>query len=316
MEKIFSLVLAGCLVFGVSAIAKAQPPEPLVQLPPKHFPRSPENTTQGFIRDSGNLGAYYSDYVEGYDPGNPALQEILQEINGIIKQDIGKFVLTAKDITIVPNPQNSDLATADFTLEFSDAVLGLRLAQKDSVQLKRHPIPNNEAGGKNEYWSILPGDPQNYFKSFETVEDKTGFTERLATLLAYPKQMLPKIHLQQSELQLKQLGLALMMFSQDYNNQLVFTPQDYMEKLTPYVKNKAVFTAPDENSREISYGVNPNIAGLKLTGSLDYGDIVAFYLGKDQKLDFRYDGLSPVCFLDGHVEAVTPEEAKNLQWKP
>lgn len=44
--------------------------------------------------------------------------------------------------------------------------------------------------------------------------------------------------------------------------------------------------------------------------------IVAFYLGHDQKLDFRFGGLTPVCFMDGHVKDVTPEEAKSLQWKP
>jgi prepilin-type processing-associated H-X9-DG protein len=44
--------------------------------------------------------------------------------------------------------------------------------------------------------------------------------------------------------------------------------------------------------------------------------LVALYLGRDQKLDFRYGGLSPVCFVDGHVKAVTPEEAKSLRWEP
>jgi len=315
MKKIYQVLLSSSLVFSVSTIAKAQPPEPTepaIQLPPLHYSRTSEDTVQRFISESAMGNATYpNDYVEGVDNSNAALPQI----GGIRKLDLGNFVLAARDITISPNPQSPDLVTANFTLEFSDDALGLKLAQKDSVELKRHLIPNNKQEGKNEYWSIVPGDPQKYFEDNSSPE-KSGFTERLATLFAYSKEMLPKIHLQQSELQLKQLGLALMMFSQDYAEQLVFTQENYVEKLTPYLKNKTIFVAPGTNADATNFTINPNIAGLKLTQDLDYEDTVAFYLGKDQKLDFRYDGLSPVCFLDGHVEAISPEEAKNLEWQP
>jgi len=53
-----------------------------------------------------------------------------------------------------------------------------------------------------------------------------------------------------------------------------------------------------------------NAAGIQNPSTL-----VSIYQGHDQKLDFKYDGHSVVGFMDGHVKAVTPEEAKNLRWK-
>jgi hypothetical protein len=43
---------------------------------------------------------------------------------------------------------------------------------------------------------------------------------------------------------------------------------------------------------------------------------VAFYEGENQTLDFRHDGHAHVGFATGHVEAVTPQQAKTLRWKP
>jgi len=312
MKKIFSLLLAGSLVFGISAIANAQPPEPApAALNNQHWKRSPEETIGQFLNacSSGAL-PFITDLVEGVNLNNPSSPAIQKAVNA----SLGNFVLDAENIKTSPDGQNPGLITATFTLDFRDYAMGFRIQQNDSVQLKRHFIRAGIAGADNEYWSIVPGNPQKYF--YSTNDQRSGFTEKLATLIAYPKQMLPQIYLHQSEVQLKQLGLAFVMFTQDYNERIDVTQEDFKKRLTPYMKNASIFTAPDDPLGTTSFNINPNIVGLPMSAFTDVDDTVAFYLGKDQKLDFRYDGLSPVCFLDGHVEAVTPEEAKNLQWKP
>ena len=92
--------------------------------------------------------------------------------------------------------------------------------------------------------------------------------------------------------------------------------QNFRKKLTPYLKNDLVFTAPGDPAGTTSYDVNANVVGLSLADFTAPSETIAFYQGHDQKLDFRYGGLSPVCFMDGHVKAVTPEEAKTLRWAP
>ena len=43
---------------------------------------------------------------------------------------------------------------------------------------------------------------------------------------------------------------------------------------------------------------------------------VMFYEGQNETPIFRYDGRAAICFADGHVTLVTPDEAKSLIWKP
>lgn len=315
MKKVTQLLLAGSLVFAGATAAKAQPPGPIIPKFQQPIPRTPETTIQEFVDWMSGLYIFQNDYVEGINKDNPEPVEI----DKMLQQDIGQLALTAKNINISPDPQNADLVRANYILEFSDDALGIHLTQNDNIELKRHLTPNNDFGDGNEYWSIIPGNPQTYFESSPNdipAPGGQGFTAHMATLAAYPQVMLPKIHLRQSEMQLKQLGLALMQFSQDYNERLDFTQQNFKEKLTPYLKNVSIFTAPGDLPGTSSYDVNLNILGLNLAAFTSPSDTVAFYLGHNQQLDFRYGGHAPVCFMDGHVEAITPDGAKNLRWKP
>jgi hypothetical protein len=316
MKKVFSLLLAGGLVFGVSTIAKAQPPQGYVVPQYGQQARSPEETIRQFL-SSGGL-AFFTDLVETHqdtniprpdDPNGPK-----PEYDATIAASVGHFVLDAENIKTIQNIHNSNVVTASFTLDFHDPAMGFQMKQNDSVQLKRHFIHAGKTGVDNEYWSIIPGDPQKYFASNDN--RRSGFTEKLATLVAYPGQIFPQIFLRRSEFQLKQLGAGLKMFVWDYDNRINLTQQNFKESLTPYVDSPDFFTAPGDSADTTSFNINPNIVGLPISAITDRKNTIAFYLGKNQKLDFRYDNLSPVCFMDGHVKAVTREEAKSLRWKP
>jgi len=79
MKKIYSLLLAGSLVFGVSTIATAQPPEPNYQIPPIFDytcpgGQTPELAIQKFFMNVEGPYDKAAKIVAGADPDNPALQ--------------------------------------------------------------------------------------------------------------------------------------------------------------------------------------------------------------------------------------------------
>jgi len=307
----YSLLLASSLVIGVSAMAKAQPPEPVsIEYPSQNFLN---DIIYDFYRSfnirDGNLASIH---VEGQATDSRGLDEICS----IIAARLGDISVVPTDARYIIDPQNPNLITVNFTLKFNYNGLNFHIAQADRVVLKRHDAHNGVQ------WLIVPGDPQKYFNSplvglpAKADQSISGITENIATLVAFPEKLLPVVHLRQSMVQLKTIGLAMMYFLQDYDERLDFDQQNFRKKLTPYLKNDLVFTAPSDSAGTTSYDVNTNVVGLSLADFTSPSETVAFYMGHDQKLDFRYGGLSPVCFMDGHVEAVSPEEAKNLRWTP
>ena len=101
---------------------------------------------------------------------------------------------------------------------------------------------------------------------------------------------------------LKQLGTALMMYTQDYDE--VLPPMKKYEKMQeiimPYVKNLNAFTNPDTKE---PYKANPVISGVSLAKIAEPTEIVAFYEAGPAK-----DGTRGVCFLDGHVKRIKEED--------
>ena len=117
----------------------------------------------------------------------------------------------------------------------------------------------------------------------------------------------------QSGSNLKQLGLGTLMFVQDYDGVYAFEPRYFIEALSPYVASRTVFQVPDTN--EI-YSFNGNIGGLNFEKIPLTYKTVLFYEGQNETPIFRYDNRAAICFADGHVALVSPDEAKNLIWKP
>ena len=108
---------------------------------------------------------------------------------------------------------------------------------------------------------------------------------------------------------LKQMGTALMMYAQDYDEML--PPMKKYEKtqevLMPYVKNAAAFTNPDTKE---PYKANPVISGLALAKVDMPTETVAFYEAAPAR-----DGTRGVCFLDGHAKRIKEEDWPALKAK-
>lgn len=111
---------------------------------------------------------------------------------------------------------------------------------------------------------------------------------------------------------LKQLGLALMMYAQDYDDRLP-PAQRWTEVLYPYVKNESVFKCPAAPELECGYAYN-RVLSMKLMRQVQSpAEAVSLFdstIGKKNVADNgaswpspgRHDGGSNCAFMDGHVK--------------
>ncbi len=304
MKKMCLLLLLTVVLCFLSS-AGAQPRQT------SRYEMSPGESVNLFLSSCSSGSVHTAaQMVQGADAKTPALANFGKEI----AESFGNFTPSARKFKLTLDPQDSSRITADFIVVLHDE-MGHSVAQADSVVLKK-----NDSQGYT-FWMIIPETPQEFnsghsFYMGDLPPKKSELTTQLATEIAYPEQMQTQFHLSKSMSQMKQLGLGLMMLIQDYD-QIVQVDQLQLKKtLYPYVQSEIIFTAPGDPPGTTSYHINPNVEGLNIKNIKEIHSLVGLYLGNDQKLEFRYGGLSPVLFMDGHVKAVTPEEAKNLRWKP
>ncbi len=108
---------------------------------------------------------------------------------------------------------------------------------------------------------------------------------------------------------LKQVGLAMLQYVQDYDE--VYPPMKSQEKvrkvLEPYVKNTAVFIHPGS---KLPYQFNPNLSGKTLAKIADPAATVAAFEPVPDGSNVR-----AVCFVDGHVKRIPEAEWTKLKAK-
>ena len=147
-----------------------------------------------------------------------------------------------------------------------------------------------------------------------TTEGKDTLWANIAYYLAQKQNYAPpKTPAERSMNNLKTLGLGVAQLVQDYNEVYAFEPRYLIEALTPYAHDITAFQVPDTN--EI-YTFNSNLSGKNLAAINEVTKTVLFYEGQNETPTFRYDGKAAICFADGHVALVSPDEAKSLIWKP
>ncbi len=115
---------------------------------------------------------------------------------------------------------------------------------------------------------------------------------------------------------IKQIGLGLLMFVQDYNEVYKLKASEFKAKVMPYIKNEAVFNCPELKEKGTSYSFNSNLQGIKLANVKSPAETVAVYEGTGNKLTFRHDGKAAVCYVDGHAKLVDKAAAAKLVWVP
>ena len=201
------------------------------------------------------------------------------------------------------------------------------VAHKEVLDLQRgsFEVFNPRTKVKSHIWQIVlpairPAEPQK--EALEGVDWLAYFSWKLAQKPLEFADYAP----QQSLENLRFLSLAAAQFSQDYNS-LAVAPEYLEEAISPYLKDESVFFVPNSYER---YAFNANLSGryIDMMNGVAFPPptptsfvaqpekVILFYEGRDEKLNFRYDGRAAVSFTDGHVALISPDEAKNLRWLP
>ena len=240
--------------------------------------------------------------VMGADPHDAALPALR---NHLIAARGTFDLLFFKDENVV---EIGDKATVKITFTTRNH-LGLKMQMPEVLSLQ---IESTNLG---KFWRLIPPKP-----TMEYVADvgKNDFLRRVSAYVAHPATMLMLLRAHQSLEQAKIIGLGLNQFLLDFNGKYDLTPETLVAKLQPYLtlESKDIFTAPGDAPGTQSYSINPNLAGRTLEKNEGSAKLVAIYLGRDGKLDFRFDGKAVVGFADGHVALVDKMQAGNLRWKP
>ena len=113
----------------------------------------------------------------------------------------------------------------------------------------------------------------------------------------------------------KQVLLALIMLEADNDDVLRVTAANWEKSIARYLKDPNVLTCPEDLKGVSSYSLNANLAGKSATDIEEPSRTVLVYEGKNGRLNFRHGGKATVGFADGHVQRVSPDEAKSLRWK-
>jgi hypothetical protein len=111
---------------------------------------------------------------------------------------------------------------------------------------------------------------------------------------------------------MKQIGLAVLMFANDFDDKLSFTQSTMKAKLQPYLKNDKLWVGPD--GKPLDVRINPAWVGKSMTAVSQPANCVMLSIGPKDKLQY-FDGQTPIVFMDGHAKFLTSAAAKNIMWK-
>ncbi len=175
----------------------------------------------------------------------------------------------------------------------------------ETLELKRETVP--WLLENNEKWRIVPPTSEN-LQSYRPLS-----FQHIAYFGSQRAGVLPQLRAEIAVSRLKQAALGVLQFVQDYDEHYAFQNEFWREAVRPYVQNDVLFLIP---GTQTPYTFNDNLSDKSLADVKEAAQTVLFYEGENEKPIFRYDGKAAICFTDGHVKLVTPDEAAKLIWKP
>jgi len=127
----------------------------------------------------------------------------------------------------------------------------------------------------------------------------------------------PRIELSICQSNLKQIGLGLLMYSQDYD-EIIPSPKDWDDKLLPYLKDEQLYNCPTVRPKIYGYALNTNLSEVNSSQVETPSMAVTFFdsqqlekgTGGGQSdiayrhkvmADARFTGAN-IAFADGHVQ--------------
>ncbi len=239
------------------------------------FAETPEKTIQDFIAafNARNASAMAKEVVGASQGSNPTVASLPAE---------AKLKATLGEVKI-----NGDMATVEADVE---AFVGFQKSSHERIQLHR----------TNGNWQIVPADP-NAGGMRET--QFVGFMAYFVghpELMAQARQAAKKT---QCLSNVKQLGLATIMYSVDHGDVLPKTSAGWKTAITLYVRDQKIFHCPEDTSGGVSYFLDPRVAGRSMTKVAQPAATAMIVEGSVKKTEFRHNGAAMIAFTDGHAKA-------------
>jgi hypothetical protein len=110
----------------------------------------------------------------------------------------------------------------------------------------------------------------------------------------------------QSLSNVKQIGLATIMYSADHNDRLP-SARRFKSDIMRYVSDKKIFTAPGAPKGSMSYFFDPRLSGMDTVKLRDVSATAMILQGTPAKTVYPYQGRTPVGFVDGSVRMLSPD---------
>jgi len=128
---------------------------------------------------------------------------------------------------------------------------------------------------------------------------------------------------------LKQIGLAQLMYATDYDDVLA-PADDWPGRLMPYMRNEDILVCPADSRADphsygewpLSYTMNGWVGGHALGAissppetALVY-DGTRVYATEEPAIEFRHNAGANVAFVDGHVKWLSERHWGEVRWEP
>ena len=101
---------------------------------------------------------------------------------------------------------------------------------------------------------------------------------------------------------MKQLALGTLSFAQDYDGRLPGA-LTWRDEVLPYVQNEQLFICPTDELKDVTYALNPLVAGRNLSDIEDQqGTVLLYEVDRSGQPVFPHNDGANYAFVDGHVK--------------
>lgn len=256
--------------------------------------------------------------VAGVNDGHPALDEMRK-----MSSDKKRFHNWTLDDETLMSEHTRVKAMADLPARLEVKIdvsgtdeMGVEQWRTEAITLVQQELEwgkgKKHEAGKARVWRIVA--PQ--IKELEAAgrADKSlGVIGSYAAMLAEPMRGLNAVGRRRAGEKGKKLALAMAYFLADHNDVYDLTAESARQKLKPYVEDEALWTAPGDEAGMESFRFNGALTG-KSRMEAEKNETILFYVGENQKPQYRFLGMSPIVYAAGHVKM--QREGAALRWEP
>lgn len=234
---------------------------------------------------------------------------VRQFASAVAKGDLAAAAKLIKGGAVPSGPAPRDLIVSDLTIEdLASTTLGDFALVTYTARTSKNPA------SREHMVLIKSGD--SWLIDVPQGREGLGFTSLILSDPPVMKQAKSAAVTTACLSNIKQIGLALMMFLTDNDDKFLVTEANWKTKSEPYIKNMDMYRCPLEPAGSSSYSFNSKLVGKNAAAIQQPAETVMIYEGKGGKLDFRHEGRAVVCFADGHAKLVNEADAAKLRWSP